>query len=53
MTKGEKVRIEARLRRFDRNADLLWQLLHDPAWVAEHLAEVLRSQRLLNDEPAS
>jgi hypothetical protein len=42
VTDERRQAIEARLEWFNREADELWRLWHDPVKVAEHLADLLR-----------
>lgn len=42
MTDTERARLETRLETFERNADELWKMLHDPYLLARHLADLLR-----------
>ena len=46
--------LEARLAAFEKNADELWRMLHDPHLLSRHLAELLSAPSdLLTDASAS
>lgn len=43
MTDEQYAAAEARLETFEKNADDLWRMLHDPYLLARHLAELLKT----------